>query len=175
MFFQKRFLYPTSETAEDDFQWYVPLTTATESNHPTDVRVDEFLTPEQKENLYFFSDAWIVFNVRGGCFYRVNYDETLWKRILQGLTEVRKNFHVLERAQIIDDVFNIARIGDLDYSFAFAIADTLQNETDYYPWYSALNAFSYLLGKMENKGVEENVRVSQNIQCESIRFTFLVS
>lgn len=154
-------MYPTSETVESDFQWYVPLNTVTEWNHPNNIRVDVFLEPDQ-EMLYFFSQTWIIFNSRSGCFYRVNYDTTLWRRILYGLANGRENFHALERAQIIDDVFNIARIGDVSYLFAFQIADTLTNETEYYPWYSALNDFSYLLGKMENEGVEENLKVNEN-------------
>lgn len=52
--------------------------------------------------------------------------------------------HVLNRAQIVDDAFNLARAGILDYSQMFDIINYLKKETDYFPWYPAITGFNFL-------------------------------
>ncbi|XP_023312885.1 aminopeptidase N-like, partial [Anoplophora glabripennis] len=153
---QKRFLYPTTdtETFAEETGWYVPLTATSRANYKSSIKVGTFMNPDQEMLFNFGHDQWLVLNSQGGCFYRVNYDETLWRRILDGLSTNRTDFHVLQRSQMIDDIFNIARTGDVSYYLAFEMADSLVDETEYYPWYSALNAFSYLLGKIEDEDTE---------------------
>lgn len=51
---------------------------------------------------------------------------------------------MLNRAQIVDDAFNLARAGILDYSQAFDIIRYLKKETDYFPWYPAITGFNFL-------------------------------
>lgn len=51
---------------------------------------------------------------------------------------------VLNRAQIVDDVFNLARAGEMKYTEAFSIINYMYHETDYFPWYSAIKGFDYL-------------------------------
>lgn len=51
---------------------------------------------------------------------------------------------VLNRAQIVDDALNLARAGNVKYAVALDVVEYLQEELDYYPWYSAFNAFAYL-------------------------------
>uniref|UniRef100_V5I8G3 Aminopeptidase N n=1 Tax=Anoplophora glabripennis TaxID=217634 RepID=V5I8G3_ANOGL len=153
---QKRFLYPTTdtETFAEETGWYVPLTATSRANYKSSIKVGTFMNPDQEMLFNFGHDQWLALNSQGGCFYRVNYDETLWRRILDGLSTSRTDFHVLQRSQMIDDIFNIARTGDVSYYLAFEMADSLVDETEYYPWYSALNAFSYLLGKIEDEDTE---------------------
>lgn len=79
-------------------------------------------------------------------YYRVNYDDNLWSEIQKVLkSNDRNNIHRLNRAQLIDDAMNLARAGNLSYSIALEVVDYLVKETDYYPWYSAFEAFRYLL------------------------------
>lgn len=75
----------------------------------------------------------------------MNYDAFLWDRIRTELTNNHQNIDVLNRAQIVDDVFSLARAGEMNYSEAFNLMNYLYNETEYFPWYSALNGFDYLL------------------------------
>ncbi|KAJ8959940.1 hypothetical protein NQ314_006143 [Rhamnusium bicolor] len=145
----KRFVYPMDNMPSyDNDDWDIPLSRTTQSEKNFNKTIDVFYTPE---GLTFTNEdgGWIMLNMQGGSFYRVNYDETLWRRIIRSLKgEERKDIHVLNRAQLVDDIFSIARIGDVNYSLAFELAEFLVDETDYYPWYSALNAFTYIMGKI---------------------------
>ncbi|OWR41739.1 aminopeptidase N like protein [Danaus plexippus plexippus] len=81
-------------------------------------------------------DDWIIFNIQGQGYYRVNYDDVLWQRIINALQdeEQREKIHPLNRASILDDALNLARAGKLDYSIAFEIVLTMELETDYGVW-----------------------------------------
>lgn len=160
--FQKRFLYPTVETFAEESGWYVPLTTTSQANPKSKLHVSIFLKPDDELLFNFNHNNWLTMNSQGSCFYRVNYDEALWRRIFDGLKANRSEFHVLQRSQMVDDIFSIARIGDVSYSLVFEMADTLVDETDYYPWYSALNAFSYIIGKLEDEDIELKLKVNRN-------------
>lgn len=75
----------------------------------------------------------------------MDYDEELWTRISEGLN--RPNFdgiHVINRAQIVDDLLNLAKIDAHKYSFVLDIISFLKNDVDYFPWYSAFTAFSHM-------------------------------
>lgn len=86
-------------------------------------------------------------------YYRVNYDDTLWSALRDALkSENFDGIHVLNRAQIVDDALNLARAGQLSYSTALDIVSYLENEVEYYPWYSAFNAFSILYRRISADG-----------------------
>lgn len=50
----------------------------------------------------------------------------------------------MNRAQIVDDAFNLARAGIIDYSQTLSILSYLKYETEYYPWYPAITGFNFL-------------------------------
>jgi aminopeptidase N len=78
-------------------------------------------------------------------FYRVNYDEKNWYLLIKYLeSEDYEKIHAVNRAQLLDDALNLARAGILKYSTALELTRYLEKEVDYIPWYSALNAFSFL-------------------------------
>jgi len=78
----------------------------------------------------------------------VNYEVDNWMALIQQLNDTPTDIHVLNRAQLIDDSFNLARSGQLDYSVPLHLSKYLENENDTTPWYSAMNGFSYLLERM---------------------------
>lgn len=78
-------------------------------------------------------------------YYRVNYDEKNWDRIIDYLnSDDYGNINRLNRAQLIDDAFNLARSGRLDYSIPFELAKYLKRETDYFPFYSYFTALNFV-------------------------------
>lgn len=74
----------------------------------------------------------------------MNYDVTLWNKIKAVLQSDHSKVHVMNRAQIVDDAFNLARAGIIDYSQTFSILSYLKNETEYFPWYPTISGFDYL-------------------------------
>ena len=55
----------------------------------------------------------------------------------------------INRAQILDDSFNLARADLLEYPTALANTEYLTQETDFIPWSAALSGFSYLENMMK--------------------------
>lgn len=77
-------------------------------------------------------------------FYRVNYDLQNWNMLIEQLMSNYKEIHVLNRAQLIDDSFNLARAGELSYVVPLTLINYLDKEHDFIPMYSALNGLTYL-------------------------------
>lgn len=75
----------------------------------------------------------------------MNYDLTNWGLIAEYLaSEDFENIHVINRAQILDDAFNLARSGRLSYSVLLDVLEYIAQETDYVPLYSFSRGLTYL-------------------------------
>ncbi|CAH1723017.1 unnamed protein product [Aphis gossypii] len=91
---------------------------------------------------------WVLFNLQSTGFYRVNYDFKNWNLLIAELKTNPKTIHVLNRAQLIDDSFNLARAGELSHSVPFTLVSYLENEDDFIPWYSVKNSMSYVVERL---------------------------
>lgn len=87
-------------------------------------------------------------------FYRVNYDEENWRSLIEHLKNNPVDISVLNRAQLIDDSFNLARANKLHYSIPFQLSLYLKIENDVIPWYSVISGYSYLLERMRRNDTE---------------------
>lgn len=81
-------------------------------------------------------------------FYRVNYEEENWNALINQLKNNCTLIHVLNRAQIIDDVFNLAKANRVNYTLVLRVSEYLPKEDDVIPWYSAKNGFEYVMNQM---------------------------
>ncbi|KAG5892307.1 hypothetical protein JTB14_023487 [Gonioctena quinquepunctata] len=139
--------YNSNETT----QWYVPISYTNSKENSFSVKIKEWLEPNKTYEIPHNKSDWIILNVQQSGFYRVNYDQNLWDNIITALNgKTIKSIDPLNRAQLIDDIFNIARIGKIGYEKAFHLVQYLKNEKDYYPWYAALRAFKYLVEKVDD-------------------------
>jgi len=75
---------------------------------------------------------------------RVNYDKENWRLIAKTLLNNHTAIHVVNRAQIMDDAFNLAKSGLLDYDTALSMTGYLSKELEYIPWKAALSGFEYI-------------------------------
>jgi hypothetical protein len=89
----------------------------------------------------------------------VNYDTDNWNLIIKQLQESHSNILPLNRAQLLDDALNLARAGKLPYSVALDLTKYLEHEEDYIPWAAALNALSFLDGRLTNNEVYDDFKV----------------
>ncbi|XP_015184594.1 PREDICTED: aminopeptidase N-like [Polistes dominula] len=129
--------------------WWIPLTFATSSSiiDFQSTRPKLWLNPQNKRTMIpnFRDDDWVLFNVQQIGFYRVNYDESNWKMLIDHLRS--KEFisvPSVNRAALLDDAFNLARSGYINYSIPFNLSKYLKRETDYEPWIAAINNFMFL-------------------------------
>lgn len=106
--------------------------------------------------LFSYFTVIIYFIIFSSGFYRVNYDAENWNRLIEQLKVSHKVIHVLNRAQLIGDSFNLARAGMLEYSKALNLSTYLKNENDEIPWYTAIDCLSYVVERMRrsNEGFD---------------------
>lgn len=81
-------------------------------------------------------------------FFRVNYTEDNWASLIGQLNASPAAIHVVNRAQLIDDSFNLARAGLLNYSVPLSLTQYLNQEDDVIPWFSAMKHLNYVLDHM---------------------------
>nr|ADK11711.1 aminopeptidase N [Sitophilus oryzae] len=157
---QERFVYNSS--LQSNTSWYVPVTYTTSSDTSTFSNTTPSLWVTPGSNLTFnisSNESWIVLNNLQTGYYRVNYDSTLWTRLASALQQ--SNFSDIpdvNRAQIVNDAFNLARAGSLSYSSLFNITEFLASDTSYIVWYPAFSGFDFLL-----KRIGANSTLGKNI------------
>ncbi|XP_065223348.1 aminopeptidase N-like [Planococcus citri] len=138
--------------------WIVPLTFTTKSrrqfNNTRPITWSTANDPtEISENIS--STDWILFNLQNVGYYRVNYDRQNWNLLIDQLHQDHEKIHVLNRAQLISDAYNLAFNEYLSYQVPLKLTEYLSKETDMIPWYAAIRAFKMLQSKLRNTPSEE--------------------
>uniref|UniRef100_A0A7N9B1C1 Aminopeptidase n=1 Tax=Mastacembelus armatus TaxID=205130 RepID=A0A7N9B1C1_9TELE len=88
-------------------------------------------------------DGWVLANTNVSGYFRVNYDPDNWNRLLSLLSTNHQV--IVNRAQIIDDAFNLARAKIINTTLALRTTKYLSKERDYIPWESALRNLDYYI------------------------------
>lgn len=75
----------------------------------------------------------------------MNYDLRNWKLISDFLNSDKyTDISVLNRALLLDDALDLARVGLLPYPVALNVSRYLHQETHYLPWKAALRNLDYI-------------------------------
>lgn len=77
-------------------------------------------------------------------YYRVNYDGASWELIVNQLLIDFQRIPLINRAQLLDDSLNVARVNALIYAVPLQLSKYLVSEREYIPWRSALSGLSYI-------------------------------
>lgn len=148
---QQRFVL--SNSTDTNVSWYIPITYTTSNDNAStflNTTPSAWLTPNGSLELNLTSNAsWIIVNNYETGYYRVNYDESLWENIEAALQQ--SNFSSIpdvNRAQLVNDAFTLARGGYITYHRLFSLIEFLSNETSYHVWYPAFSGFDYLLARI---------------------------
>jgi aminopeptidase N len=108
-------------------------------------------------------NEWMIFNKQQTGYYRVNYDSRLWQLITDELVlGDYSKIHVLNRAQLIDDMYAFARVDQVTYTMVFDLLDYLSNELDYAPWAPADRVLNMIDRRMASLESYNNFKVNQN-------------
>ncbi|XP_013184638.1 membrane alanyl aminopeptidase isoform X2 [Amyelois transitella] len=91
-------------------------------------------------------DDWILFNIQGQGYYRVNYADDLWERIIEALNDPdqREVIHPLNRGTLVDDALNLARANRVGYDIAFTVVLAMEHEKEYAPWKAFVRNMDFL-------------------------------
>ncbi|ROL43252.1 Aminopeptidase N [Anabarilius grahami] len=140
---QEQFLL--KQEAGHDIPWYVQITFIKSNDlvmkHDTLTRKG----PVQKPNFQISKDQWLLANINCTGFYRVNYDEENWNKLLMQLERNYNVIPLINRGQLIDDAFNLARAHRLNVTIALSLTKYLVNDTEYIPWESALKNLEHFV------------------------------
>merc|ERR1719153_1277968 len=146
---QKRFLIGKLRNKTDTkvYSWWIPLTFTGARDSFDNTYSKQWMKKGEHEMEISgmpARDTALVFNVQQTGYYRVNYDQQNWALLVEQLLRNHTAIHVNNRAQIIDDAFNLARANLLDYETALSVTEYLHKEVDYVPWNSALSGLAYI-------------------------------
>uniref|UniRef100_A0AAR2LK22 Aminopeptidase n=1 Tax=Pygocentrus nattereri TaxID=42514 RepID=A0AAR2LK22_PYGNA len=88
---------------------------------------------------------WLLVNINCTGYYRVNYDEDNWNKLIDQLETNHDYIPLINRGQLIDDAFNLARAKYVNVTLPLKTTKYLINETEYFPWESALNNLQFFI------------------------------
>lgn len=125
-------------------RYNIPITYTIDSKDYNDISTKFIYKKDDPQNkevvLATKPEKYVILNPKQTGFYRVNYDVDNWMKIKEGLfKDDHDKIHVMNRAQIVDDLFNLARAGIVKYDTAIDIIRYIKKEKHYIPWLSAIN------------------------------------
>ncbi|XP_051808617.1 aminopeptidase N-like [Acanthochromis polyacanthus] len=100
-------------------------------------------------------NEWVLANIDVVGYYRVNYDQANWDKLLNVLNTDHELIPVINRAQLVDDAFNLARAKIIQTVEALKTTTYLSKERAYMPWASAINNLDYFYLMFDRSEVYE--------------------
>jgi ERAP1-like C-terminal domain len=80
---------------------------------------------------------WILLNLDRVGFYRVNYENKNWRRVIAAIESQRDDFTHQTIAQLTDDALSFAREGRLSYAIALDMVQNLSEDAAMIVWSAA--------------------------------------
>ncbi|KAL6480692.1 hypothetical protein MHYP_G00117250 [Metynnis hypsauchen] len=133
-----------------------------------------WLQEKQVENQAFrvTGNDWIVANLNVLGYYRVNYDLNNWEQLLSTLRTSHESIPLLNRVQLIDDAFNLARAQIILTTLALRTTQYLSTEREYMPWKSALDNLDYFYLMFDRSEVYGYLQAYIRQQVEPLFYYF---
>ncbi|KAL6480693.1 hypothetical protein MHYP_G00117260 [Metynnis hypsauchen] len=158
---QKHFLLDAQSVVDTpsqfDYEWIVPVNWMKSGVEQTPVWLLE--RSAFHSEMRTVGGDWVLLNLNLPGYYRVNYDVENWERILNQLNSNSQAVPVINRAQIVDDAFNLSRVKLIPVSLALNTTKFLSKETAYLPWQSALNNLDYFYLMFDQTDVYDSMQV----------------
>ncbi|CAG9772406.1 unnamed protein product [Ceutorhynchus assimilis] len=143
-----------------DDLWYVPVNYITKEEKNVESFWLENVRESELNLTNLTNDSWILINIDETGFFRVNYDLHNWHLLTQQLKRNSNKIPVSNRGHLIDDAFQLANVGYINYTVAFNLVNYLTNaEKNYLPWYAALRNMEELrviISNYEYSGIYDN-------------------
>ncbi|KAG4077604.1 hypothetical protein HA402_003031 [Bradysia odoriphaga] len=142
---QERY-YSDQSNSPNNITFWIPVNYATTDNPSSDVTTPDLWFPPTRDLEFTIpslsASDWLLLNKQASGYYRVLYDDTNYEQLADAMVRNISLFHRLNRAQIIDDAYNFARIDRLTYAQFLNIVRFLENDNEYASWYPANTAFT---------------------------------
>ncbi|XP_029165352.1 aminopeptidase N-like [Nylanderia fulva] len=145
---QKSVKFSSLNDTETNDAWWIPLNYITQSNPNSSSTLATHWLKPQDESLTIEGvniNDWIIVNKQLTGYYRVNYDIINWKRIIAFLnSDDYDKIPILNRAQIIDDVYHMIATQQFDLINFLEVINYLSREIDPVPWYPVFRIINRL-------------------------------
>lgn len=140
---QEQFLL--NQTGDYGVEWKVPIRYMKSPHFNVEKDLLSEKGPVERPAYDLKPGAWLLANINCTGYYRVNYDEENWNKLIDQLETNHDVIPLISRGQLIDDAFNLARAKYVNVTLALRTTKYLLNETEYIPWESALNNLQYFI------------------------------
>ncbi|XP_048749587.1 aminopeptidase N-like isoform X4 [Ostrea edulis] len=156
---QKRYLRdygstdPGKYVSPFNYKWEIPFTFTTKSNPKFNVTDADIHWMHKTDQEIIASNIpqsdWIIGNVMQYGYYRVTYSNENWNRLIEQMNQDHTVLYPTNRAQIINDAWNLAKSGDLDMVIALKTVNYLDKEKEFVAWQAALRELGYVDSMLE--------------------------
>ncbi|XP_051918184.1 alanyl (membrane) aminopeptidase-like b [Hippocampus zosterae] len=138
---QKHFLFNSS--LDSSFLWHIPIRVLSNTSGTSLVWLKT--RSAVKDPFISKHGEWVLANVNCTGYYRVNYNPENWMNLLSQLESNHNRIPVMNRGQLIDDAFHLARAKIVDVTLALNTTWFLRDEKEYIPWESAVRNLEYFV------------------------------
>ncbi|XP_050842974.1 leucyl-cystinyl aminopeptidase isoform X1 [Serinus canaria] len=154
---QEKFLYrvePENWTSDTSYLWHIPLTYITNRCNFTHC-TNAYLLDRKSAVIELPEEVeWIKFNVDMNGYYIVHYAED-WKTLIDLLKKNHTALSPKDRANLINNIFSLARLGRESLEKAFELIDYLNKENSTAPLTQALFQLSLIYSLLDKKGEQQ--------------------
>jgi len=143
------------EAEVPDTIWQIPIMASASDGSATGNKT--FLLTAKRDAFWIDNNAssFLKLNVGQYGFYRVLYDDQSWRKLLAVMKTSITSLDAVDRAGILDDAFNLARAGKLEYEKALNALEYLDKEVDYIPWNIVSSALNYITNNYEGPQIQK--------------------
>uniref|UniRef100_A0A8C5CNW8 Aminopeptidase n=1 Tax=Gadus morhua TaxID=8049 RepID=A0A8C5CNW8_GADMO len=123
-----------------NYEWLIPIRWMKLSGLQKDLW---WLMNKVNMDMKTAGDEWVLANIDVTGYYRVHYDRGNWEKLIGQLKADHQAIPLINRAQLVDDAFNLARAAIVPSTHALQTTVYLSAEREYIPWQSALDNMQY--------------------------------
>ncbi|XP_050072635.1 aminopeptidase N-like [Anopheles maculipalpis] len=132
-FFQEHFLYPDTSVTSNR-TWWIPITYDIAPG-----QTKKFWMPQGTSQVSLSEEelpigGLLLVNPQQTGYYRVNYDDDLWMRLITQLIEDPSVVSPISRGQLLDDCFKLYYSGRVGAGIIYSLLSYAAGETDVIPW-----------------------------------------
>ncbi|XP_068103596.1 endoplasmic reticulum aminopeptidase 1 isoform X2 [Hyperolius riggenbachi] len=146
------------EAESERFLWHIPLTYITSKSST----VQRFLLKTKKDVLFLEEEVeWIKFNVGMNGYYLVHYEGDGWDALIKLLKENHTVVSSNDRANLINNAFQLVSIGHLPIDKALSLTTYLRKEDSIMPVFQGMDELIpiyKLMEKRDMKNIEEQMK-----------------
>nr|XP_003479495.2 leucyl-cystinyl aminopeptidase [Cavia porcellus] len=152
---QERFflsMKPEIQSSDASYLWHIPISYVTDGKNYSEYRAVSLL--DKKSGIINLTEQvhWVKVNANMTGYYIVHYGDDDWTALIQ---QLKRNPYVLsdrDRANLINNIFELAGLGKVPLQRAFDLIDYLKNENHTAPITEALFQTGLIFHLLEKVG-----------------------